>query len=96
MEYFALLLSSGLVVGAVYGLVGMGFAIIYKATGIVNFAQGELLMLTAYIAFSIAQSLSLSFLPDAGRAGLLDRDGDGGARRDPAWHHDHDLGTGPV
>jgi branched-chain amino acid transport system permease protein len=63
MEYFALLLSSGLVVGAVYGLVGMGFAIIYKATGIVNFAQGELLMLTAYIAFSIAQSLSLSFLP---------------------------------
>jgi branched-chain amino acid transport system permease protein len=63
MEYFALLLSSGLVVGAVYGLVGMGFAIIYKATGIVNFAQGELLMLIAYIAFSIAQSLSLSFLP---------------------------------
>jgi branched-chain amino acid transport system permease protein len=63
MEYFALLLSSGLVVGAVYGLVGMGFAIIYKATGIVNFAQGELLMLTAYIAFSIAQSLSLTFLP---------------------------------
>jgi branched-chain amino acid transport system permease protein len=63
MEYFALLLSSGLVVGAVYGLVGMGFAIIYKATGIVNFAQGELLMLTAYIAFSIAQSLSPSFLP---------------------------------
>ena len=55
MEYFALLLSSGLVVGAVYGLVGMGFAIIYKATGIVNFAQGELLMLTAYIAFSIAR-----------------------------------------
>jgi branched-chain amino acid transport system permease protein len=63
MEYFTLLLSSGLVVGAVYGLVGMGFAVIYKATGIVNFAQGELLMLTAYIAFSIAQSLSLSFLP---------------------------------
>jgi len=63
MEYFALLLASGLVVGAVYGLVGMGFAIIYKATGIVNFAQGELLMLTAYIAFSIAQSLSVSFVP---------------------------------
>ncbi|MEV8831824.1 hypothetical protein AB0063_26295, partial [Klebsiella pneumoniae] len=57
------LVSSGLVVGATYGLVGMGFAIIYKATGIVNFAQGELLMLTAYIAFSLASSLSLSLVP---------------------------------
>ncbi|MBN9526922.1 MAG: branched-chain amino acid ABC transporter permease [Alphaproteobacteria bacterium] len=63
MEYFLFLVSSGLVVGATYGLVGMGFAIIYKATGIVNFAQGELLMLTAYIAFSLASSLSLSLVP---------------------------------
>ncbi|MDB5359897.1 MAG: branched-chain amino acid transporter permease [Rhodospirillales bacterium] len=63
MEYFALLLGSGLVIGATYGLVGMGFAIIYKATGVVNFAQGELLMLTAYIAFSLTQGLSLSFFP---------------------------------
>jgi branched-chain amino acid transport system permease protein len=63
MEYWALLLGSGLVIGATYGLVGMGFAIIYKATGVVNFAQGELLMLTAYIAFSLTQGLSLSFFP---------------------------------
>lgn len=63
MEYFALLLGSGLVIGATYGLVGMGFAIIYKATGVVNFAQGELLMLTAYIAFSLTQGLALSFFP---------------------------------
>ncbi len=63
MEYFLFLVSSGLVIGATYGLVGMGFAIIYKATGIVNFAQGELLMLTAYIAFSIASSLHLSLIP---------------------------------
>jgi branched-chain amino acid transport system permease protein len=63
MEYFALLVGSGLVTGATYGLVGMGFGIIYKATGVVNFAQGELLMLTAYIAFSLAQGLSLSFVP---------------------------------
>lgn len=63
MEYLALLVSNGLVVGATYGLVGMGFAIIYKATGVVNFAQGELLMLTAYIAFSLTQGLALSFFP---------------------------------
>jgi branched-chain amino acid transport system permease protein len=63
MEYFALLMGSGLVIGATYGLVGMGFAVIYKATGVVNFAQGELLMLTAYIAFSLTQSFSLGFFP---------------------------------
>ena len=63
MEYLALLVSNGLVVGATDGLVGMGFAIIYKATGVVNVAQGELLMLTAYIAFSLAQGLALSFFP---------------------------------
>ncbi len=63
MEYLALLVSNGLVVGATYGLVGMGYAIIYKATGVVNFAQGELLMLTAYIAFSLTQGLALSFFP---------------------------------
>lgn len=63
MDYLALLIASGLVTGAAYGLIAMGFALIYKATGVVNFAQGELVMLTAYIAFSIANSLHLSFFP---------------------------------
>jgi len=63
MDFFLLLLSSGLVAGAAYGMIAMGFALIYKATGVVNFAQGELVMLTAYIAFSIASSLDLSFFP---------------------------------
>jgi branched-chain amino acid transport system permease protein len=51
MEFFILLVSTGLVSGAAYGLIAMGFALIYKATGVVNFAQGELVMLTAYISF---------------------------------------------
>jgi branched-chain amino acid transport system permease protein len=63
MELFSLLIASGLVSGAAYGLIAMGFALIYKATGVVNFAQGELTMLTAYISFSIASALNLSFLP---------------------------------
>ncbi len=62
MEFFALLTASGLVSGAAYGMIAMGFAVIYKATGVVNFAQGELVMLTAYIAFSIASSLNLHFV----------------------------------
>jgi branched-chain amino acid transport system permease protein len=63
MDFLVLLISTGLVSGAAYGLIAMGFALIYKSTGVVNFAQGELVMLTAYIAFSIANTLHLSFLP---------------------------------
>lgn len=61
MDFLGLLIASGLVSGAGYGMIAMGFAVIYKATGVVNFAQGELVMLTAYIAFSIASSLHLQF-----------------------------------
>ena len=49
--------------GATYGLIAMGFALIYKSTGVVNFAQGELVMLTAYVSFSLANALGLSFFP---------------------------------
>lgn len=63
MEFFLILLSTGVVAGASYGLVAMGFALIYKATGVVNFAHGELVMLTAYIAFTLSNTLGLSFVP---------------------------------
>lgn len=54
MQYFVDQVISGIAVGAIYGLVAMGFALIYKATGLVNFAQGEMTMLIAYVAWSIA------------------------------------------
>lgn len=54
MNYFIELVVSGLAVGAMYGLVAMSFAVIYKATGVVNFAQGEMGMLTAYTTWSLA------------------------------------------
>jgi len=38
-------LLSGLATGAIYALIGIGFAIIYNSTGIINFAQGELVMI---------------------------------------------------
>lgn len=63
MDFFLLLLSTGLVSGAAYALIAMGFALIYKATGVVNFAQGELVMLTAYVSFSIASHTGLTFFP---------------------------------
>lgn len=58
MRFFLELALSGLAVGAVYGIIAMGFAVIYKATGLVNFAQGELTMIVAYIAWTIQTTLS--------------------------------------
>lgn len=54
MQYFVDQVIAGVAVGAVYGLVAMGFALIYKSTGLLNFAQGEMSMVTAYIAWTIA------------------------------------------
>lgn len=54
MSYFAELMASGLAVGAVYGLFAMSFAIIYKSTGLLNFAQGEMGMIIAYVAWTIS------------------------------------------
>lgn len=53
MQYFADLVISGLAIGAIYGLIGMGYACIYKATGVVNFAQGEVMMLITYVTASL-------------------------------------------
>lgn len=57
MMYLGELVITGLAIGAIYGLVAMAFAVIFKATGIVNFAQGEMGMLTAYMSWSIAVTL---------------------------------------
>ena len=58
MEYMIQLVVSGLAIGAIYGLIAMGFAVIYKATGLVNFAQGEMTMIVAYIAWTISTTVS--------------------------------------
>ncbi|OLN28916.1 High-affinity branched-chain amino acid transport system permease protein LivH [Desulfovibrio sp. DV] len=62
MDYYLQLLVSGLVIGSIYSLVALGFVIIYKATKVVNFAQGELVMVGAYICFSLTVQAKLPFL----------------------------------
>lgn len=49
-------LLSGLASGAVYGLVGMGFAIAFYVTRVINFAQGQLLMVAVMVAAAIART----------------------------------------
>lgn len=60
MEVFQLLVS-GISQGCVYGLIALGFVLIYKATEMVNFAQGDMMMLGAYVAFTYINLLGLPF-----------------------------------
>ena len=62
MEYYLHLIINGLVVGSIYSLVALGFVIIYKATQVINFAQGELLMVGAYICFALTVQGKLPFI----------------------------------
>lgn len=57
MRYLIELIISGLAVGAIYGLIGMAYAVIYKSTGLVNFAQGEVGMVVAYTSWSLSTRL---------------------------------------
>ena len=56
------LIVSGLTIGCVYSLVGLAFALLIRATGILNFAQGELVMLGAFIGLTILTYLHLPYL----------------------------------
>lgn len=53
--YYLELLLNGLLVGALYSLVALGFVLIYKASDVINFAQGELVMFAAYIVVAFLQ-----------------------------------------
>jgi branched-chain amino acid transport system permease protein len=52
-------LVAGLTYGSIYAVVAIGFNIVYSATGIINFAQGEFVMLGGMIAVSLARVVPL-------------------------------------
>jgi len=58
LELFFQYLIAGLTYGTIYAIVGIGFNIIYNTTGIINFAQGEFVMLGGMTAVSLQ-----SFMP---------------------------------
>ena len=78
MEFFLLLLTSGIAVGGIYALIALGFVLIYKATSIINFATGEFMMIGAYIFYSCSVLIGWPAIPSfivvmagAGLLGLL-------------------------
>ncbi len=62
LNYLLQLIVSGLAVGSVYAVIGTGFVVIYKATKILNFAHGEILMVAAYFCVLLIERFHLSFL----------------------------------
>ena len=52
---------SGMALGCVYGLIALGFVLIYKATEVVNFAQGDLMMLGGFFVFTFIGMMGLNY-----------------------------------
>ncbi len=54
MIYFFQLLVTGVSIGCIYALAALGFVLIYKSSRVINFAQGELLAIGAFLVFAFA------------------------------------------
>ncbi len=61
MEMLLQLLISGLATGSIYGLVALGFVLLVNAADIINFAQGEFVMLGAFLVFTFTGLWGLPF-----------------------------------
>src|SRR5260370_1294657 len=61
LQFLIQLLVNGLVVGTLYGVVAMSFVLIYKATQVVNFAQGELLLIGAWVCWALLTKYQVPF-----------------------------------
>jgi len=56
MRFFAELVVAGLAIGSIYALIALGFVLVYKATRVFNFAQGELVMIGTYVSLALIQT----------------------------------------
>ena len=55
------LVVNGSAAGCIYGLIALGFVLIYKATEMVNFAQGDVMMLGGFAAFTFISTLGMNY-----------------------------------
>jgi branched-chain amino acid transport system permease protein len=63
VAFFIQSLITGLAIGAVYGLVGLGFMLLVNTTNILNFAQGEFGMLGAFMMVTFAINWGIPYIP---------------------------------
>lgn len=62
LPYFVQLFASGIAVGCLYALIALGFVLIIKATDILNFAHGEIIMISALLCYFLMVKYHFSFL----------------------------------
>jgi len=60
MDYFLQQLVNGLTLGAIYGLIAIGYTMVYGIIGMINFAHGEIYMIGAFTALIVASVLAMS------------------------------------
>lgn len=70
MDFLQYLLA-GLSLGAIYALICLGFVVVYRATGVVNFSQGGLVVLGAYLTYQLAVVWKVPFVLAMAIAALL-------------------------
>lgn len=66
MEYFLQQLINGVTLGSIYGLIAIGYTMVYGIIGMINFAHGDIFMVGSFIAlitFIALLSIGLSFVP---------------------------------
>ncbi|HDZ72107.1 MAG TPA: branched-chain amino acid ABC transporter permease LivH [Aurantimonas coralicida] len=66
MEYFLQQLINGITLGSIYGLIAIGYTMVYGIIGMINFAHGEIFMLGSFIAlttFLLLAAIGITFLP---------------------------------
>src|SRR5690606_37420356 len=67
MEYFLQQLINGLTLGSMYGLIAIGYTMVYGIIGMINFAHGDIFMIGAFISLAVflilTSVLGFAFLP---------------------------------
>jgi branched-chain amino acid transport system permease protein len=71
MDTFVQLTISGLANGAILSLAALGFVLIYKASGVINFAQGHFLLVGAYVVWALTVDAGLHWAVAVGGAVLV-------------------------
>lgn len=62
LSFFIQLFASGIAVGCLYALIALGFVLIIKATDILNFAHGEIIMISSLLCYFLMAKYHFSFL----------------------------------
>src|SRR5690606_21622697 len=66
MEYFLQQLINGITLGAIYGLIAIGYTMVYGIIGMINFAHGDIFMVSSFIALIVLTALGVTISAGGG------------------------------